>query len=281
MTEIVSSTLGEYLTIATEAAKKASNVLLHHFGKLEQIEEKSAAGDLVTEADKNAEEVILAYLKKKCPTHTILSEETGWHTAKNEDYLWAVDPLDGTTNYAHQVPIAAVSIALLHHGEPIVGVVYNPFRDELFAASKGQGAFLNGSPITVSKSKELGKSLLATGFAYDRRDTKDNNYAEFCYLTSLTQGVRRMGSAALDLSYLACGRFDGFWERGLNIWDIAAGALLVTEAGGKVSSYENGAIDLSSGRILASNSLIHTQMSEALQRVHASLPPILFSSGDL
>lgn len=274
--EVPNSILQEFHATALEAAKEASVVLQRHWGRLTDIQEKSSAGDLVTEADRESEEVILRLLKKRYPDHAIISEETGLHTILGADYMWAVDPLDGTTNYTHQVPMACISIGLLHKGESVVGVVYNPFLGELFEAVKGQGATFNGKKIHVSKVDELSKSLLATGFAYDRRETPDNNYAEFCYLTSQTQGVRRMGSAAIDLAYVAAGRLDGFWERGLNIWDIAAGSLLVEEAGGKISSYENTPLQLNSGRILASNGLIHTAMSQTLIKTHEQLKPIVF-----
>jgi myo-inositol-1(or 4)-monophosphatase len=278
MTILAHDTIKHYTEVAVEASKRGSEILLQHWGKLKQVREKSNAGDLVTEADQQSEDCILEYLKEQCPNHTILSEESGLHAVEGAEFLWAVDPLDGTTNYTHQVPIVSVSIALLYHGTPIVGVVYNPFVDEMFTAGQGRGAFLNDEPINVSDVETLGKSMLATGFAYDRRDTPDNNYAEFCYLTSQSQGVRRMGSAALDLAYVACGRFDGFWERGLNVWDIAAGTVLVREAGGLVSSYENGPLDLKSGRILATNGCIHQQTSKTLLKVHDTLPPILFDS---
>jgi myo-inositol-1(or 4)-monophosphatase len=183
----------------------------------------------------------------------------------DSEYLWAIDPLDGTTNYAHGYPIAAVSIGLLIEGIPQVGVVYNPFKNELFRAAKGLGATLNYRPIGVSQTSELSKSLLVSGFAYDRCTTKDNNYAEFCYLTHLTQGVRRSGSASLDLTEVACGRLDGYWERGIRPWDVTAGIVLVEEAGGKVSAYDGSEIDLRSGRILATNGRIHANLSQALR----------------
>ncbi|MEM1283226.1 MAG: inositol monophosphatase family protein [Chlamydiota bacterium] len=277
MSELTSDRIQYYTQIAVEASRQGSEILLDHWGKLKQIKEKSTAGDLVTEADQLSEECVLKFLRKECPDHTIISEESGLHNVEGSDFTWAVDPLDGTTNYAHQIPIFAVSIALIYRGNPVVGVVYNPFVDELFVAGKDQGAFLNGQKLSVSNVDTMGKSILATGFAYDRRDTPDNNYAEFCYLTSQTQGVRRMGSAALDLAYVASGRFDGFWERGLNVWDIAAGTVLVREAGGVVSSYENGPLELKSGRILATNGLIHVETSKTLQKVHDNIPPILFS----
>jgi myo-inositol-1(or 4)-monophosphatase len=155
-------------------------------------------------------------------------------------------------------------------GYPTVGAIYDPFRQELFRAARGLGATRNRQPIQVSKTTELRNSLLVTGFAYDRHQTTDNNYAEFCYLTHLTQGVRRSGSAAMDLAYVACGRFDGFWERGLSPWDMTAGIILIEEAGGKVTAYEETPFQMSSGRILATNGTIHTSLSQALQQV----PPI-------
>lgn len=254
-----------FLDIATEAAMSAGIILQECWGKLEKIEEKGGAGDLVTEADKKSETEILKILRSRVPNHAILAEESGAQGVADSEYLWAIDPLDGTTNYAHGYPIAAVSIGLLIEGIPQVGVVYNPFKNELFRAAKGSGATLNYRPIGVSQTTELSKSLLVSGFAYDRCTTKDNNYAEFCYLTHLTQGVRRSGSASLDLTEVACGRLDGYWERGIRPWDVTAGIVLVEEAGGKVSAYDGSEIDLRSGRILATNGRIHANLSQALR----------------
>jgi myo-inositol-1(or 4)-monophosphatase len=265
-----------YLDAALLIAKEAGQVLLEFLGQLKDIREKSAAGDLVTEADHASEKVILTALRDQFPGHAILSEESGLHDVKGADFVWSVDPLDGTTNYTHEIPFFAVSIGLLYRGEPIMGVVYNPFLSETFCAVKGGGATRNGNKIHVSKVGSLNKAVLATGFAYDRRDTPDNNYAEFCCLTAQTQGVRRMGSAALDLAYVAMGRFDGFWERGLKPWDISAGIVIVREAGGVVSSYENGPLILDSGRILASNGLIHSTLSKHLLKVPEDHEPIIF-----
>lgn len=256
--------LQTFLEIATETALTAGGILKQYWGKLEAIEEKGGAGDLVTEADKHSEKVILEILQRHFPTHQILAEESGMKGNEDSEYLWAIDPLDGTTNYAHGYPVSAVSIGLLIDGIPQVGVIYNPFRDELFRGAKGLGATLNRRPIYVSQTSELSKSLLVSGFAYDRCQTDDNNYAEFCYLTHLTQGVRRSGSASLDLTDVACGRLDGYWERGIKPWDIVAGIVLVTEAGGKISAYDQSPLDLKSGRILATNGKIHQSLSEAL-----------------
>jgi len=259
-----------FLDIATEAALAAGAVLKTYWGKLEFIEEKGQSGNLVTEADKAAEAVILEVLQRHVPEHAILAEESGSLGNHQDTYLWAIDPLDGTTNYAHQYPFSTTSVGLLIDGIPRVGAIYDPFRDELFRAASGLGASCNRRPIQVSQTSSLGKSLLVTGFAYDRRETTDNNYAEFCHLTHLTQGVRRSGSASLDMAHVACGRLDGYWERGLSPWDIAAGVIIVNEAGGKVTAYDKTPFDINSGRILATNDHIHHELSLALLQV----PPL-------
>ncbi|MBD0335039.1 MAG: inositol monophosphatase [Cyanobacteria bacterium Co-bin13] len=262
------SELQQFLEIATEAALAGGAVLEQFWGKLTQIEEKGRSGDLVTEADKAAEAAILSVLKRHLPAaHALLAEESGQTGDSSGPYLWAIDPLDGTTNYAHQYPFCAVSIGLLIEGKPSLGVVYNPVHRDLFRAAAGLGATLNRRPIRVSTTKALADSLLVTGFAYDRRETLDNNYAEFCHFTHLTQGVRRGGSAAMDLAYVACGRLDGYWERGLSPWDLAAGVVLVEEAGGSVTAYDGSPFDIWSGRILATNGCIHTVMRDTLREI--------------
>jgi myo-inositol-1(or 4)-monophosphatase len=269
--------LETYLDIATEAALSAGAILQSYWGNLEKIEEKGRPGDLVTEADAAAEAVILQILKRHFPAHQILAEESGQQGNMDSRFLWAIDPLDGTTNYAHQYPLSATSIALLIDGIPQVGVIFDPFHRELFRAARGLGATRNRQPIRVSTTDQLSRSLLVTGFAYDRRETVDNNYAEFCHLTHLTQGVRRGGAASLDLAYLACGRLDGYWERGLSPWDLAAGVVLVQEAGGKVTAYDESSMDLASGRILATNGKIHEALSQALLCVKPLVwsPPVV------
>ena len=263
--------LAVFLDVATEAAMTAGVILQQYWGNLTQIEEKGRPGDLVTEADRLAEQAILQVLSRHVSEHAILAEESGkLGKVEQTKYLWAIDPLDGTTNYAHGYPVAAVSVGLLIDGIPSVGVVYDPFRNELFRAAAGLGATCNRRPIRVSQTKELGKSLLVTGFAYDRRETSDNNYAEFCHLTHLTQGVRRSGSAALDLVNVAAGRLDGYWERGLSPWDIVAGIIILEEAGGKVTAYDGSPLNLVSGRILATNGQLHSSLSEALKQT----PPL-------
>jgi myo-inositol-1(or 4)-monophosphatase len=267
----------KFLTVSTQAAQAGGEVLQSFWGKLENVQEKTP-GNLVTEADTGSEQVVLDILKAAFPEHRILAEESGASGEISSSYVWAVDPLDGTTNYAHHFPVFSVSIGLLYEGQPIVGVVYNPITDELFSAGLGLGAFLTQKgkpqPIRVSKTRQVTDSLLATGFAYDRTKVIDNNYAEFCHFTQVTQGVRRLGSAALDLAYVAAGRFDGYWERGLSPWDIVAGIILVLEAGGQVSSYDQTALNIASGRVLATNGLLHEAISQTLGSITPILAPV-------
>lgn len=265
-----SNQLQIFLDVATEAVLAAGVVLQNYYGNLNQVEEKGRPGDLVTVADKAAEAIVLDVLQRHVPNHAILTEESGQLGTLDSRFLWAIDPLDGTTNYAHQYPVSAVSVGLMIDGVPSVGAIYDPARQELFRAAIGLGATCDRRPIRVSQTTELRNSLLVTGFAYDRHQTTDHNYAEFCYLTHLTQGVRRSGSASMDLAYVACGRLDGYWERGLSPWDITAGIVLVQEAGGLVTAYDGSPLQVQSGRILATNHHIHASLSQALQRV----PPI-------
>lgn len=252
------------LTVAIEAARTAGQILRDHWGQLKTITEKTP-GNLVSEADTQAEQAILQILSSQFPDYAVWAEESG--AKGSSSYLWAIDPLDGTTNFAHSYPFYAVSIALLVEGVPTVGVIYDPSRDELFCGVVGGGATVNGVPLRVSNTATLAQSLLVTGFAYDRRQVEDNNYREFCHLTHRTQGVRRDGAAALDMAYIASGRFDGYWERGLSVWDVAAGVVLVLEAGGMVTSYDGSPLVLSTGRILATNGLLHQALSNGLLEV--------------
>jgi myo-inositol-1(or 4)-monophosphatase len=256
-----------FLDIATEAALDAGAIVQSYWGNLNAIEEKGRSGDLVTAADKASEKAILEVLRRHVPEHGILAEESGKLGDSTSQYLWAIDPLDGTTNFAHQYPPFGVSIGLLIDGIPQVGVVFDPFHNELFRAAQGLGATRNRQPIRVSETVELRNSLLVTGFAYDRRETPDNNYAEFCHLTHLTQGVRRSGSASIDLCYVSCGRLDGYWERGLSPWDLAAGVVILSEAGGKITAYDGSPWKIESGRILATNGKLHESLSQALLQV--------------
>jgi myo-inositol-1(or 4)-monophosphatase len=265
--QLATDQLSTYLKVAATAALAAGEVLQACWGKLESIVEKGRPGDLVTEADQQAEAVILEIIRQHCPDHAILAEESGQFGALDAEYLWAIDPLDGTTNYAHQYPFSAASIGLLINGVPTVGAIYDPFHRELFCGAVGLGATCNDRPIRVSSVDKLAQS-----FAYDRRETPDNNYQEFCYLTHITQGVRRAGAASIDLAYVACGRLDGYWERGLSPWDLAAGVAIVEAAGGTVTAYDRTPFDIRSGRILATNSKLQAELSQELLHV-ASIKP--------
>lgn len=261
------------LKAAEKGALEGGEILKKYWGKIEKVEQKSSTWDLVTEADRESEETIIRILQKATPDYAILSEEAGLYKDDPNQPMWVIDPLDGTTNYTHQYPFVAVNIALLVEKKPVVAITYNPILDEYFRAVQGGGATFNNKPIHVSKVTELNQSLLVTGFPYDRDNNRDNNYREFFRLTQLSQGVRRAGSAAIDLAYVAAGRLDGYWEHGLKPWDIAAGVLLVQEAGGKVSSYDLSAIDIHSGRILASNGLIHEKFSKEILLARNSTNP--------
>ncbi len=247
---------------AVSAAKRAADVITSKAPLRRKIRFKGKV-DLVTEVDGLAEEAIVSYLGKKFPNHSFLAEETGGSELGSE-FLWVIDPLDGTTNFAHGFPVYCVSIGLRHLDSVILGVVYNPNLDELFTATRNGGAFLNGKRIAVSRTRTLGRSLLATGFPYDIRESKVNNLDHFSAFALKAQAVRRAGSAALDLCYLACGRFDGFWELKLAPWDVAAGSLMVTEAGGRVSDFRGGKFSIFAREMLASNNKIHDQMIKTL-----------------
>jgi myo-inositol-1(or 4)-monophosphatase len=221
--------------------------------------------NLVTEADRFSEALIKARIRKAFPGHDILSEESP-ETSNGSRFRWIIDPLDGTTNYAHGYPVFCVSIALEVEGTIRLGVVYDPVADELFVAEKGEGAFLNGRRLAVSRIATLKRGLLATGFPYDIREDRNNNMNFFKAMAMNAQAVRRAGSAALDLAYVAAGRFDGFWELKLMPWDTAAGWLLVSEAGGAVTDLRGGSYGLRSPNILASNGLIHEEMVHLLIR---------------
>ena len=251
-----------YLEIAVETARQAGKILREEFDRPLQISYKGDV-DLVTQADRKSEAAIVERLNKYFPDHAIAAEEgTGHESASGSEYRWHVDPLDGTTNFAHGYPCFCVSIALAHRDEVLVGVVFNPYYDELFSAARGQGATLNGTRIEASKAKTLATSLLCTGFPVHKRLANPNIHYYWDF-TLRSHGVRRDGSAALDLACVACGRFDGFWEFGLNKWDTAAGALLVEEAGGKVSDFEGAAYRLGGPVILATNGAIHEEMRQA------------------
>jgi myo-inositol-1(or 4)-monophosphatase len=252
------------LNFAVQIAREAGNLLVQRLGSA-KITNKGDI-NLVTEADIAAENLIIERIRSHYPQHGILAEESGEAVlvgGRKSEWKWIIDPLDGTTNYAHGYPCFCVSIALEHSGQLEIGVVYDPMRDEMFAAERGQGATLNDRKIRVSSVEELNQAMLCTGFPYNVRERPD--FArEFTNFTMIAQAVRRDGSAALDLAYVACGRFDGFWEDGLNPWDVAAGALLIGEARGKVTNYNDEPIDIYNEQVLASNGLIHEAMMRVL-----------------
>ena len=254
------------LKIAISAANKGGEVLKKYYGNLKSIKNKGRVGDLVTNADIEAEKIVIDYLSKETPDIAILAEESGI-TNNKIDLKWCVDPLDGTTNFAHGYPFFATSIGLTYKDLPLLGSISIPFLNENYSAAPGLGAFCNNNKIQVSKTTSLSNSLLVTGFAYDRHNRLDNNYAEFCWLTHRTRGVRRGGAAAVDLAFIASGRLDGYWERGLAKWDLAAGVAIVNEAGGSIKDYKNKEFNLESGRILACTPKIEKEILQELSKV--------------
>jgi len=233
------------------------------FGRVRHVRQKGAI-DLVTEFDQRSEEAIISSLQKEFPEHAILAEESGLHQRTSE-YQWVVDPIDGTTNFAHGIPVFAITLALLRGTAPMAGVIYDPLHDEMFSAAAGRGASLNSRPIHVSSQADLGQALLATGFAYDVRTNPRNNLAQYAQFQLRTQGVRRLGSAALDCAWTAMGRLDGYWEFGIKPWDIAAGGLLVREAGGRATSTEGDEEFIPTRTIVVSNGLLHEQILRVLR----------------
>ncbi len=253
------------LNFAIQTARDAGLVLAERFGRTTlQISNKGDI-DIVTESDLASERLIIEHIRSHYPRHAILSEEAGasTHDADEGEYKWIVDPLDGTTNYAHGYPCFCVSIALQRAGEVILGAVYDPMRDEMFAAERGAGATLNGRRIRVSETDDLNRALLCTGFPYNVRE-RNQFVRHFSNFIMHAQAVRRDGAAALDLAYVACGRFEGFWEEGLRPWDVAAGKLLVEEAGGRVTRNDGTPFDIYTPPVLASNGLVHEQMMRVL-----------------
>ncbi len=249
--------------VAIELAKQAGKLQLEHIGNVGNIERKGDI-NLVTEVDKKCEELIVQGLQESFADHDILGEE-GFGQRRESDFRWIIDPLDGTTNYAHSFPFYAVSIALEYREELILGVIYDPTRDEMFLGIKDNGATLNGEPIQLAKADNLKDALLATGFAYNVQEPgQPDNLDNFSKFIKVALAVRRPGAAALDLAYIACGRLDGFWELYLKPWDIAAGTVIIREAGGLVTSFDGSDFKLYGTEILASNGLIHKEMTKVL-----------------
>ena len=255
--------VSDILEIAEVIARQAGAVLMEGYGNVRHIQQKGVI-DLVTEFDKRSEEIIISSIQQEFPVHAILAEESG-HNKTISEYQWVIDPLDGTTNFAHGIPVFSVTIGLLRNNSPIVGVAYDPLRNEMFSAELGYGVTLNNQPIHVSFRADLGQAVISTGFPYDLRTNPRNNFAQFVQFQLRTRSVRHLGSAALDCAWTAMGRLDGYWEFGVNPWDIGAGALIVREAGGRVTSVEGDENFLSTDSILVSNGLLHEQMLRVLR----------------
>lgn len=249
--------------VAFKAAREAGEILRKGVGNVKNIDYKSAF-NVVTDVDKASEALIVSIVRDSFPDDYILAEESGLLESKDAARRWLIDPLDGTANFAHSYPFFCVSIALEVAGKVHFGAVYNPLSDELFWAERGKGAYLNDKAIKVSDSKSLAVSLLATGFPPDSKNAKHTNIEQFAKITDLSYGVRRDGSAALDLSFVACGRLDAFWEMKLAPWDLGAGTLLIEEAGGKITNLQGGTFNIETGHVVASNTHLHDELIAAL-----------------
>jgi myo-inositol-1(or 4)-monophosphatase len=253
----MSSFAPSFVDAAAEIAREAGALQMEYFGRV-QVELKGQF-DIVTEADRASEKLIVSRLRERFPAHAVVAEEGFGRDSASAEYRWYVDPLDGTTNFAHGFPMFNATLALEHNGELVAGVIFDPLRNEMFSAELGAGAFLNGSRISVSHAPDLDSSLLATGFPSRKRHRNVNVYF-FYQMAMMTHGVRRAGSAALDLAYVACGRLDGYWEFGLSPWDMAAGVLLVREAGGVTSDMYGHPVDLRGTTVLTDNGHIHEEI---------------------
>lgn len=267
MQQQIESVLRSRLTnVAVLAAQQSGEILKRAFGTSYSSTSKEGRHNIVTEYDQKVEEMIIKFIKKQFPDHSFLAEEGGSTGDASQGIQWIIDPIDGTVNFAHTIPFFCISIAACFQGEPLSGVVYNPITNELFVAEKGFGAYLNGNPIKVSKIDLLSESILATGFPYNLYENPLGCIDHFMKFAKLGIPIRRLGSAALDLAYVAAGRFDGFWEVSLQPWDIAAGKLLIEEAGGCVTNYQKQEITvLKETTLIASNSLLHDQMLNHLK----------------
>lgn len=247
-----------------EVSKIASEIIKDGFGKQFNIEYKTNEANLVTEIDKRSEEAIIGYIKTNFPDHGIIAEESGMEKSESE-YTWVIDPIDGTTNFAHGLPIFSVSIGVMRKEEIICGAIYDIMRDALYTAEIGSGAYVNDKKISVNDNSNLATSVLVTGFPYNIRENPDNALEKFGAFVKSSRAVRRLGSAAIDMCYVAQGVFDGFWEVYLNPWDICAGILLVREAGGVVTDFSDNEIDIFSKQVLATNGKVHESMLEVLK----------------
>ena len=267
----------DLLAIAVAAADAGAAELSRYWGNLRQVRSKGRAGDLLTEADLAAEAAVLKLLQEQTPDVPVLAEESGHQPGRDNELQWCVDPLDGTTNYAHGFPLFACSIGLLRHGKPLLGAIAAPGLNQRYWGCLGLGAWCNDEPLQVSSCQDLADSLLVTGFAYDRCERIDYNYSEFCYFSHRTHGVRRGGAAALDLAFVAAGRLDGYWERGLQPWDLAAGVALVEAAGGLICDYNGQPLELSTGRVVATNGALQPQLLRGLAECQP-LPPATYNA---
>ncbi len=248
-----------------EIAKQAGAIIREGFGKKLSIDFKTDEANLVTNIDKASEKLIMDFIRKEYPTHSIIAEESG--SSKNSsEYTWVIDPLDGTTNFAHGFPIFSVSIGLQKNGETIIGVIYDVMRDVIYSAEKGSGTYENGKKIFVNSNSILSQSLLVTGFAYNREDEYREAIKKFGNMLTASRGVRRLGSAAIDFCYVANGVFEGFWEAKLAPWDVCAGLLIVEEAGGKTSDFNGNKVKIDSDSFLATNGKVHSKMLEVLRK---------------
>ncbi|MBB65441.1 MAG: inositol monophosphatase [Waddliaceae bacterium] len=259
------SELREALDVASLAASEAADVLRKYWKQLSSVSSKTYPGDLVSEADKEAEEVAIACLHRHFPTYAILAEESGLREGKDHDFQWVIDPLDGTCNYVHSFPIYACSIALCYKRKPILGVIEDPQHDRIFYAAKGLGARCNGSLIQVSKAKNLSDALLLTGFARNHPEQMEYSCVESSKMLQVGHGIRHIGSAVMSLAYIANGMADVFWHRGLQPWDFAAGAVIIEEAGGRVSDLDGKDITLDSLSVFATNGCFHESVLETIR----------------
>jgi myo-inositol-1(or 4)-monophosphatase len=257
--------LSPALNVMTAAVRKVARGLIRDFGELENLQVSlKGPGDFVTSADQRTEKLLVEELSRVRPGYGFLCEETGKYEGADKTHRFIIDPLDGTTNFLHGVPIFAVSVALEREGQLVSGVIFNPISNELFVAEKGSGAFLNDKRLRVAGRKSMGDALFATGIPYSGKSGHARSLAEVAAVIAISPGIRRCGSAALDLAGVAMGRFDGFWERGLNAWDMAAGILLVREAGGVITDLDGGPDMLTKGDVVATNEALYPQIVKLL-----------------
>jgi myo-inositol-1(or 4)-monophosphatase len=267
MVNMPKNDFSNFTLTAIQAALKASEILIKGFRNTKTIKKKEGKHNLVTEYDLLSEKIIISFIKERFPDHGILSEEEG-QLKKKDDFEWIIDPLDGTVNFAHSIPVFAISLALKNKNDIICGVTYNPLMNELFVAEKGKGAYLNGNKLNVTKTKKLDDAILATGFPYDLINNPNNCIEHLINVLKLGIPLRRLGSASLDLAYVAAGRFDGYWETGLGPWDLAAGKLLIEEAKGKVTNWDGTEVILKrKNTVIATNSYLHLELLKIFKKI--------------